>query len=140
MFIFGLSIRQQAEHPNFTHLGHTLVALGFRLRWEKWNQLLAASNLWNRRYLDYFVGMTGTLHLHPVLDNATIQSMVTLTHPLDPYFAVDVLNRTFSRDQPDFYRLYHIPVPTFAWQALQWNMTWDFVPRELFQHFARPRS
>ena len=139
MFIFGLSIRHQAGHPNFTHLGHTLVTLGFRLRWEKWNELLAASNLWNRRYLDYFVGMTGTVYLHPVLDKATIQSMVTLTHPLDPYFAVDVLNRTFSRDQPDFYRLYHIPVPTFAWQALQWNMTWDFVPRELFQHFARPR-
>ncbi len=64
MFIFGLSIRQQAGHPNFTHLGHTLVTLGFRLRWEKWNELLAASNLWNRRYLDYFVGMTGTLYLH----------------------------------------------------------------------------
>ena len=113
MLIFGLSIMQMQGRPNFT-IGPTLVTLGFRLSLERWNQLLSRCNLWNRRYLDYFLAMTETLVLSREQDMATLQSMVLLSHPVDAYFAVDYFNRLYQQERPSFYRLFHLPVPHFA--------------------------
>ena len=138
MFFFGLSIRRQQGQPDLAHMSMA-TTLGFRLSWRRWGELLAASSVWNRRYVDYFVALSGTLQLAHQVDAATLQSMVTLVHPVAPYMGVDAMNDLLSRPNGNFYRLCHLPIPAHAWGTVLSSPWWDSVPRELLQHFARPR-
>ena len=138
MFFFGLSIRRQQGQPDLAHMSMA-TTLGFRLSWRRWGELLAASSVWNRRYVDYFVALSGTLQLAHQVDAATLQSMVTLVHPVAPYMGVDAMNDLLSRPNGNFYRLFHLPIPAHAWGTVLSSPWWDSVPRELLQHFARPR-
>ena len=89
MFTFGLSIRLQQGLSN-PPLGRTLMTIGLRLSWSRWNTLLNASRIWNRRYLDYFIGMmpTTTFVLHPSTDAATLSGMIVLSHPIESDYLV----------------------------------------------------
>ena len=62
----GLSIRRQQGLSNPAY-GRMLTTIGFRLSWAKWDTFLSSSRIWNRRYLDYFVGLMPptTFQLHP---------------------------------------------------------------------------
>ena len=46
--------------------------------WSKWKELVQSSRIWNRRYVDLFVAMSGTLALTHQEDAAPLQSVVTL--------------------------------------------------------------
>ena len=139
LFTFGLSIRRQQGLSNPAY-GRMLTTIGFRLSWAKWNTFLSSSRIWNRRYLDYFVGLMppATFQLHPSVDAATLSGMVVLLHPVEPEFLVNALNSTFEHSR-GFYRLFHLPVPAHAYEALTNTFWWDEIPRELLQHYARPR-
>ncbi|CAE7861290.1 unnamed protein product [Symbiodinium microadriaticum] len=139
LFTFGLSIRLQQGLSNPAY-GRMLTTIGLRLSWTRWNTLLSASRIWNRRYLDYFIGMmpTTTFVLHPSTDAATLSGMVVLLHQVEPDYLVHALNSTFNNSRV-FYRLFHLPVPARAYEALTNSHWWDEVPRELLQHYARPR-
>ena len=139
LFTFGLSIRRQRGLSNPAY-GKMLTTLGFRLSWAKWDTFLSSSRIWNRRYLDYFVGLMPptTCQLHPAVDAATLSGMVVLLHPVEPEFLVNALNNTFDNSRT-FYRLFHLPVPAHAYEALTNTFWWDEIPRELLQRYARPR-
>ena len=97
------------------------------------------NNVWNRRYVDFFVAMAGTLTLSHQQDAGTLQSMVTLVHPIAPYVGVDYFNILLPNPNSGFYRLFHIPIPAHFWSTALNTPWWDQVPREVLQHFARPR-
>ena len=139
MFTFGLSINRQRGLRNPAY-GAMVSTLGIRLTWQRWNTLLSSSRIWNRRYLDYFIGLSpqATFQLHPAMDAATLSGMVILLHQVEPEYMVDALNHTFANSQA-FYRLFHLPVPARAYEALSDMPWWDTIPRELLQHYARPR-
>ena len=139
LFTFGLSIRRQQGLSNPAY-GRMLTTIGFRLSWARWNTFLSSSRIWNRRYLDYFIGLMppATFQLHPSVDAATLSGMVVLLHPVEPEFLVNALNSTFEHSR-GFYRLFHLPVPAHAYEALTNTYWWDEIPRELLQHYARPR-
>ena len=108
----GLSIRRQQGLQDFAHFNAAMVTtLGMRLSWRRWNELLANANVWNRRYVDFFVAMDGTLVLSHLEDAGTLQSMVTLVHPIAPYSGVDYFNALLQNPNSGFYRLFHIPIP-----------------------------
>ncbi|OLQ10756.1 hypothetical protein AK812_SmicGene5467 [Symbiodinium microadriaticum] len=136
LFTFGLSIRLQQGLLN-PEYGRMLTTIGLRLSWNRWNTLLNSSRVWNRRYLDYFIGMmpTTTFVLHPSTDAATLSGMVVLSHPIESDYLVHALNSTFNNSRV-FYRLFHLPVPARAYEALTNSYWWDEVPRELLQHYA----
>ena len=81
--------------------------------------------------------MTGTLMLTHQEDAATLQSLVSLIHPVEPYFGVGVFNDLFEPSNPSFYRFVHLPVPAHAWEAVLQAPDWEFIPRELLQHLGR---
>ena len=139
LFTFGLSIRLQQGLSNPSY-GPMLTTIGLRLSWTRWNTVLSSSRIWNRRYLDYFIGLmpTTTFQLHPAVDAATLSGMVVLLHRVEPDYLVNALNNTFEHSRV-FYRLFHLPVPARTYEALTNSHWWDEVPRELLQHYARPR-
>ena len=105
MLIFGLSIRRQQGLPDFVRTA-MITTLGMRLSWRRWNELLQNANVWNRRYVDFFVAMAGTLALSHQEDAGTLQSMVTLVHPSAPYVGVDYFNTLLQNPNSGFYRLF----------------------------------
>ena len=88
MLLFGLSIRRRQGLPDFVHTA-MVTTLGMRLSWGRWKELLQNANVWNRRYVDFFVAMAGTLTLSRQQDAGALQSMVTLVRPIAPYVGVD---------------------------------------------------
>ena len=80
MLLFGLSIRRRQGLPDFVHTA-MVTTLGMRLSWGRWKELLQNANVWNRRYVDFFVAMAGTLTLSRQQDAGALQSMVTLVVP-----------------------------------------------------------
>ena len=71
-----------------------------------------------------------TFQLHPAVDAATLSGMVVLLHPVEPDFLVNALNGTFATSRA-FYRLFHLPVPAQAYDAITNMPYWDEVPRDL---------
>ena len=90
MLIFGLSIRRQQGLPDFVRTA-MITTLGMRLSWRRWNELLQNANVWNRRYVDFFVAMAGTL---------TVASAGCGDFAIDAShrdFAIDASHRTLCR-------------------------------------------
>ena len=101
--------------PDFVHTA-MVTTLGMRLSWRRWNELLQNANVWNRRYVDFFVAMAGTLTLSHQQDAGTLQLMhpigtLQLMHPIAPYVGVDYFNTLLQNPNSGFYRLFHIPIP-----------------------------
>ena len=79
MLLVGLSIRRQQGLPDFVHTA-MVTTLGMRLSWRRWNELLQNANVWNRRYVDFFVAMAGTLALSHQQDAGTLQTLNGASH------------------------------------------------------------
>ena len=122
---FGLSICQQQGQPVFT-FGAMVPSLGMRLSWCKWNELSQST-----RRGDCCVAMSGTLVLTHQEDAATLQSMVTLAHPGQPYFGIGALITLFQNPDGGFYRRLdlHLPIPAHAGETVLQAPVWDFIPR-----------
>ncbi|CAE7834118.1 unnamed protein product [Symbiodinium sp. CCMP2592] len=142
LFSFGLSIqlRSGIRHPNVG----ALCTVGFRPTLRYFQYLTNAFQVWNRRYLDYFLAVPrdSQLLLNFANDDqrCMLQSTVILCHPgRDGYFLCDQLNNMFNREDSPWWRLYHLPIQRRLWNAATQSQTWDQVPREMWQVAARPR-
>ena len=97
------------------------------------------NNVWNRRYVDFFVAMAGTLTLSHQQDAGTLQSMVTLVHPIAPYVGVDYFNTLLQNPNSGFLSMFsYSHTGALLGQGVEYTMVGP-GPTEVLEHFARPR-
>ena len=143
LFSFGLSIqlRNGVRHPAVG----TLLTSDFRPTLEYFSQLVSQYEVWNRRYLDYFMAIpaTGrvTLTFQTADHRAMLESAIVLLLPAndDGHFICNGLNTLLDRAESPWWRLSHLPVPRRLYEQVTQGAVWDQIPRQLWQGMARAR-